>query len=254
MKLLIRRLGSRLIDSDDWVPSVAEPKNMNSGLSRVMFSLQQRGAIQMALILFKKSSSKKLSRSPTEDIWTWRSRKGYPPSPSDSEISLIKLTGEALSSLYLIGELNDEDLISDLEYDTIEQMDELVSSMIQDFLKRNLVCSIPIIPSESLAALIAAAGDADLRGWEAGPTVRLWCELNLPEELLLPTFTRWSFKPKEYSVRQLARDFTMKFFFNFAGKIVLNSDSETHKFSDWISKCSHLEDALLRLQGGACEK
>ena len=128
-------------------------------------------------------------------------------------------------------------------------MDELSSLIIQDFLRRNLICSIPIIPPESLAALITAAGDADLKGWDSGPIIRLWCELNFPEELLMSPFFRWSFQSKGDHVRQMAQDYTMRFFFGFAGKIALNS-THSSKFNDWISKCSHLKGTLLKLQSG----
>ena len=247
-------MGSRLINSDSWVPSIKEPKNNDSGLSRVMFILQQRGALQMATILSKKLRTQQAPRILSDNVWTWQTRRNFPPSSTESETSSILLAGEALASLYLIGELDDKDLLQDLEYESVDQMDELIVLLIQDFLRRNLECSIPIIPPETLATLITAAGEAKLRGWDSGPIIRLWYESNMPEELLIPSFLRWSTHPKGDPMRQAARDYVMKSFFSFAGRIILNSVPETHKLNDWISKCSHLKETMFKLQGGIGEE
>ena len=166
--------------SDDWVPHVREPSFDNrSKLAGVVRKLSMNGNNIMAEIITR---DQVLSVTSIEGMlsmvrnWTrpeWNTpdpmHPGLPPSQAVIASESVKRAGNALNLLYRISEKTNRE-------EDWALVDEWAEVWIESMLRAS-ACHLPILPQETLAALVTAAVDTSLGSWDAGKALTLWNQL-----------------------------------------------------------------------------
>ena len=240
--------------SDDWVPHVREPSFDNrSKLAGVVRKLSMNGNNIMAEIITR---DQVLSVTSIEGMlsmvrnWTrpeWNTpdpmHPGLPPSQAVIASESVKRAGNALNLLYRISEKTNRE-------EDWALVDEWAEVWIESMLRAS-ACHLPILPQETLAALVTAAVDTSLGSWDAGKALTLWNQLGFRKDTISASAARWATSAPDTVARSVARHFMMKHYLFYMECAALSPSRTRRTARDWVSRT---ENFLSLLREAAAEE